>query len=241
MVDGLPDIPPLLPIDAPYTQNYCEENIYLLAQQFEQQTHVRDVWDISVVFISNHTKSVALWMQKAATNHVVVWDYHVILILRCRISGTSAGSADRECQADGDHINTTIGGSWIYDFDSKLPMPCSSGDYLSETFDLSVTLPESYHSLFKVVPASEVLDWFASDRSHMISPITHNDQPVNLAPETESSRAEYRSPPPPYPFLCGAKAKENGIGNNLADFVRMDLPQGFGSVLSLTKFKKWCF
>ena len=66
-------------------------------------------------------------MQKAATNHVVVWDYHVILILHRRISGTSAGSADRECQADGGHSNTTIGGSWIYDFDSKLPMPCSSG------------------------------------------------------------------------------------------------------------------
>lgn len=104
MVDGLPDILPSLPIDAPYTQNYCEENIYLLAQHFEQQTHVRDVWDISVVFISNHTKSVSI--EQPSLDYSSSTLHHELLIVCGTVSSTTgrtvhAESCDKSCRCMG--------------------------------------------------------------------------------------------------------------------------------------------
>lgn len=52
-----PSPPPFLP-DNPYTSNYCEENIYHLADIFLKQSSVTDVWDVFVVFISNEHKAV---------------------------------------------------------------------------------------------------------------------------------------------------------------------------------------
>lgn len=49
---------PVLPDDSIYTSCYCEENVYLLAQAFYDQPSVREAWDIFVVFISNHSKTV---------------------------------------------------------------------------------------------------------------------------------------------------------------------------------------
>lgn len=49
---------PALPSNSVYTRYYCEENAYLLAQAFYEQPSIREAWDIFVVFISNHTKTV---------------------------------------------------------------------------------------------------------------------------------------------------------------------------------------
>jgi len=55
-----------------YTANYCEENIWHLAQSLK--AHCR------VVFISNSDRQIAMWHQKGATsNQPLVWDYHVVL------------------------------------------------------------------------------------------------------------------------------------------------------------------
>lgn len=51
-------VPPSLPPDSRYAGNYCEENIYHLAEWFLKQTFIKDVWDIVVVFISNEFKAV---------------------------------------------------------------------------------------------------------------------------------------------------------------------------------------
>lgn len=51
---------PMLPVDSIYTSCYCEENIYLLAQAFYEQPSLRAAWEIFVVFISNHTKTVCV-------------------------------------------------------------------------------------------------------------------------------------------------------------------------------------
>jgi hypothetical protein len=44
--------PPSVPLDAVYTNCYCEENIYLLAQTFSADPDVAGTWDIFVVFIT---------------------------------------------------------------------------------------------------------------------------------------------------------------------------------------------
>ena len=134
-------IPPPLPLHSTYTSCWCEENIYLLCQNFEQNQSLRDSWEIFAVFISNSNKTVcgttfqvfeptpnkcpffffgggnikaALWYQKAAQleGGPVVWDYHVVLLLRPR------KGVDSELN---ENDRTT---SWVYDFDTILPVPC---------------------------------------------------------------------------------------------------------------------
>ncbi|KIK59835.1 hypothetical protein GYMLUDRAFT_661749 [Collybiopsis luxurians FD-317 M1] len=140
--------PPALPQDAVYTSHYCEENVYLLIQSFFHNPSISEIWDIFAVFISNHARTVALWNQKLSNklDWPVIWDYHVIAVLRA-----PKGSSIQ---------------SWVYDFDTHLGMPVTWNSYFSETF--SMTVPEAFQSTFRVVPAEVYLDHFASDRSHML-------------------------------------------------------------------------
>ena len=48
---------PAVPSQASYASCYCEENIYLLAASFLEKPDLHESWDLSVVFISNHTKT----------------------------------------------------------------------------------------------------------------------------------------------------------------------------------------
>jgi hypothetical protein len=121
-------VPPPLSTDSLYADRYCEENIYHLADLFVKQLSITRVWDVSVVFISNKSKAVrltaihvatatyavsqvALWNQKLAESAdcAVLWDYHVILVLRLR-------SEHRTARQD---VH-----AWIYDYDTLLPKPC---------------------------------------------------------------------------------------------------------------------
>ncbi|KAJ7685043.1 N-terminal glutamine amidase-domain-containing protein [Mycena polygramma] len=146
--------PPLLP-QMVYTPFYCEENIYVLCEALLSRKA-----EVSVVFISNESKTVcpscrppkyapqafvqiALNNQKLGGQSVVVWDYHVVLWLRAR---------DQQ--------------NWIYDFDSSLPFPCLMKDYLAHTFEEDVPFP--YISLFRIVTGPTFVEYFASDRSHMV-------------------------------------------------------------------------
>jgi len=183
--------PPPLPPDGIHTRCWCEENIYLLAQSFLHNPLIVNDWDVFVVFISNATKTVCLWKQALARaeNAFVIWDYHVVLLLRER-QGTAA---------------------WLYDWDTTLPKPSSLQNYLTQTFALDL-LPE-YRSQFRIIPGTVYLDNFASSRSHMLRDIQ----------DDETGMLIYMSPPPEYPPLAGAKARERGITNNLMEsFVRMD-------------------
>ncbi|KAF8894694.1 N-terminal glutamine amidase-domain-containing protein [Infundibulicybe gibba] len=139
--------PPSLPPGTIYTSHWCEENVYLLCQAFSADAQVSRAWHISAVFISNPSKSVALWSQKLSPEpgHAVVWDYHAILVLRPTNTGAQ---------------------SWVYDFDSCLPMPCPFPVYVQHTF--SAGLPGAYQSVFRAVESRAFVDHFASDRSHML-------------------------------------------------------------------------
>ena len=52
------DVPPPLSENLTYTSCYCEENIYLLAEQFEEI----EEWEVYVVFVSNDSKTVSIFV-----------------------------------------------------------------------------------------------------------------------------------------------------------------------------------
>ncbi|KAG2147116.1 N-terminal glutamine amidase-domain-containing protein [Suillus cothurnatus] len=210
------------PLDSPYTSCYCEENIYLLVRRFLEQADVKATWDIFAVIISNVTKTVALWSQlKApAANTAVIWDYHVVLVLHsqsgphCRLLNTTP-SIEEE--------------TWIYDFDSILEMPSRWEEYVEKTFPPDSDIPPQYRCLFRVVSGEQYLHSFASDRSHMLSPVA------------DSSTLKYISPPPPYPVICGPLAAAQGFTNNLmTHFVSMESTyKGYGTVMDREAFVSW--
>ncbi|KAG7092393.1 hypothetical protein E1B28_008750 [Marasmius oreades] len=144
-----PPLPPALPMEVQYTRFWCEENIYILARQFIQEIDSR--WKVFVVFISNTTKTVALLNQRSAmeSQRPVIWDYHVILVLRY------------ECARSKPCLVT----SWVYDFDSGLDIPSTWKDYYLHTF--SPVLLVELQSTFRIVSGDQFVDNFASDRSHM--------------------------------------------------------------------------
>ncbi|KAI3610746.1 protein n-terminal glutamine amidohydrolase [Moniliophthora roreri] len=149
--------PPLTPTDRQYTLFWCEENVYLLAQNFLRDAQIVSNWDLFAVFISNAAQTVALWNQKLAQEPglPVVWDYHVILVLRLRLKNPGDQPV-----------------AWVYDFDTILSFPTSWTGifnfyyYFGKTFSAHV-LP-NFQSSFRVIPANEYIDHFASDRSHMV-------------------------------------------------------------------------
>lgn len=202
-------LPPHLPPDSPYTHCYCEENIYLLAQKFISDSGVNGDWNVYIVFISNDSKTVVLRNQKNAPHEdlPVCWDYHVVLLLR---------NVSIYPPSDTENCN------WVYDFDTRLPVPVPLAEYLRQTF--SDQLPENFQSLFRLVPGEVYLEYFASDRSHMV----HGD-------------GSLLSPPPLYPPIYGSKILGRGIRSNLMEnFVCMTPSDDkFGNVYSLHNFERW--
>ncbi|OAX39195.1 hypothetical protein K503DRAFT_690155 [Rhizopogon vinicolor AM-OR11-026] len=214
--------------DSAYTPCYCEENIYLLVHRFLEQSETRDIWDISVVFISNVTKTVALWSQlkASAPSAAVIWDYHVVLVLR-----SLSGSQHRLPNTSPSIEEET----WIYDFDSILEMPSCWEEYVKKTFPPDSDIPPQYRSRFRVVSGEQYLRHFSSDRSHMVG------NKIKFS-RSLSSTGEYISPPPPYPIICGPLAASKGFTNNLmSHFVSMELTsEGYGTVMDREAFVSWC-
>ncbi|PWN36644.1 uncharacterized protein FA14DRAFT_152074 [Meira miltonrushii] len=87
--------PPALPQPYDiYTKCYCEENAYILAAYLDRICKKRNKeenhdwqWNVDVVFVSNENKNVALWQQRASqmpeTDNIVIWDYHVFVVVSC--------------------------------------------------------------------------------------------------------------------------------------------------------------
>lgn len=187
----------------------------------------------------------ALWEQKIAreVGVPVVWDYHVILVLRARKEGkhcvpeldkSSRVEADQKLLEETEYTGylAEIANAWVYDFDTSItPVPCQWSEYVTRTFPCKL-IPQ-YQSLFRVIPGEQFINVFASDRSHM------------LLPEVEGQAPNYFSPPPIYDPICGMLAKTAGITNNLMkSFVCMDpvVENTYGDVLSLEEVMlMFCF
>lgn len=130
------------PANYRYTAQFCEENIWWLAQSLQEQGFNID-W-MEVIFFSNSKRKVVMMQQRyVPEGQLVVWDYHVVLKL---------------------HLD---GGEWIFDFDSRLPFPVIYDKYRQYSFLRKSGLPEHLHIRVRVVPAHFYLSHFYSDRSHM--------------------------------------------------------------------------
>ena len=142
--------------DFKYTPRYCEENIWQLAQ--EDCFHGQET---TVVIISGHGPYRKLWFQSSAEypGAPVLWDYHVILL----------------CRQD----------DWqVWDLDTTLGLPVPASSYFPETFLQANTDPERSDVIFRLIPATDYVEHFSSDRSHM-----------------KLTSGRWAAPPPQWPMI----------------------------------------
>ncbi|KAH7340977.1 N-terminal glutamine amidase-domain-containing protein [Rhizoctonia solani] len=194
----------ILELNTPYTSCYCEENVYLACQALIE-VDAPSLENIYAVFLSNPTKTILIWGQKAAQHKMdigcpVVWDYHVIMVL---VAAANENEPDQ----------TVADRTYIVDFDSMLGTLVSWKDYTSRTFQSHLfecgIFDPTLQSMFRVIPASQYIDQFASDRSHMMK--------LNA-----EGIMQYAMLPPSYDVIVGPGAGARGVTNNLMDeFVRM--------------------
>jgi hypothetical protein len=120
-----------------YQPYYCEENAWHLCldPRLEGAT-------IEVALITNATRSVALWNQRAAASigAPVVWDYHVMLFAQ-RDDAWSA-----------------------WDLDTTLDFPEPAERWLDATFHRCAPILQPH---FQLLAADDYRTRFASDRRHM--------------------------------------------------------------------------
>ncbi|GAA5978164.1 hypothetical protein JCM10908_004254 [Rhodotorula pacifica] len=206
---------------APYTRYYCEENVYKLLELATSEAPTATSRRLFAVFISNPDRKVLLFHQAASRagpdmDHYVVWDYHVVAV----------------AIEEGAGLRRAV----VLDRDTLLGASVPLETYIQATFrpDLFAAgyLDPSLQSMFRIVPAADLLLNFASDRSHMLVKAidTRNDENrTESLPGTEMTSTvdrcslsvaqdrppEYLQPHPPYPPICGAGARHQGHSHNL--------------------------
>ncbi len=125
-----------------YQPYYCEENAYFFCRDLLDRGEDPEM--LSALFITNQNRCCLLNHQKAAPPGApVLWDYHVILLQ----SHPPASIVDPDC---------------------RLGLTLPAMTYLNATFPVGI--PLSLRPLFRVVPAMEFMETFASDRRHMRYP-----------------------------------------------------------------------
>nr|CAG4636459.1 EOG090X0C0Q [Eubosmina coregoni] len=156
-----------------------EENVWHLCRLVKEK-HKANLSECFCVFISNSKRSIPLWHQKAGQANrqgLVVWDYHVIFIQKTESS----------CH--------------VYDLDSCLSFPCLFEEYSRKTIRDDDLLQPDLQRFFRVVPAEDFINEFASDRSHM-----------------RAKDGNWLKTPPNYPPICTLKSV-----NNLDQYINMQL------------------
>jgi hypothetical protein len=198
-----------------YTSCYCEENVYNIGK-YIHQNDIFPLSDCFVVFISNTSKSVCLWQQKSSSskNAPVIWDYHVIFLLRKSTDSQFKISASSSIPNSASCITV------VYDKDSSLPFPCAFDRYVEHAFRPEISLKPQFQRMFRVIPLYQYLSTFASDRSHMIDKTTD----------------KYISPPPSYDCI----ASSTGETMNLPQFWNTtDENPKYGTVMNESDFVKY--
>lgn len=168
-----------------YQPYYCEENIWQLAKKFSREKgEANDERNGEVWFLINNNQTIATAQQRAVdANSFVIWDYHVVYY-----------SPDKG----------------VFDLDTRCSFPCAVDIYLEASFLSLVSItPREYSPHFRVIPASEYLSLFSSNREHMLD-----------------ENGNYLQPPPQWSAI--------GEGNNLASFTDFN-NKSIGEIISLKK------
>ena len=127
--------------DFDYQAAYCEENIWHLSRRLSQlDPHLESY----AMFIFSQGDAFPMQNQRASEHPElpIFWDYHVVLAV-----------VTRDVQ--------------IFDFDTTLPFMTPIEDYFSYSFMDEALLIQPETPLFRLVPATEYIALFSSDRSHM--------------------------------------------------------------------------
>lgn len=150
------------------------------------------------VFISNENKTIPIWYQSTSENirTPVVWDYHVIAI----------------------HKSANNNKSYVYDLDTLLDFPVDFKTYYQKALIVLPGIMKKYERMYRVVPARDYLENFASDRSHMIDKNTGN----------------YIAEPPKYECI---KCKNSD--NNLHEYTTMNQTSQHGILMSESQFENY--
>jgi len=182
-----------------------------MAQQLVNGERKKEGMEFYVVFISSQSKETPIWRQRASQDREspVIWDYHVVLV------ATGHTPAIRE-----------HGLTLLFDLDSCLEFPISASMYCLAAFRPDLMITKEHEQTFRVIPAATFLDYFASDRSHMIAS---------------------KLPFPPWPLIQGQHANTT---MNLHDYINMHSKEdghlmvetrpGFGRIMNRSEFCAWC-
>lgn len=173
-----------------YTSQFCEENVHKMISRFKTLMGQSSYPAVSfhAVFISSRSKQTPLWHQKASVcDEPVLWDYHVILVakglstavidLLCHTAEdvviSDSNQANRMKSSDRADISSTVPQpnqndqhlrSYAFDLDSNLPFPTTAHEYYHAAMRPELEIPIDHVQVFRVVPAVDFLNYFASDR-----------------------------------------------------------------------------
>ncbi|KAK9461693.1 N-terminal glutamine amidase-domain-containing protein [Lipomyces oligophaga] len=203
-------------MEMPYAACYCEENIYKAAEIMLQKREPEDSYNYFVVLMSNQNEKIVFWNQRASKSQdgFIIWDYHVILLRQEANGSTAVLDFDTSLNTAQESRTSNI---CTVDF---IPFP----EYIGMSLRPEIDLSPGYERRFRVVSASNYLEKFASDRSHMIV--------------LEDGVEKYSACPPNWKPIQA----RNGSTMNLASFRVMDLGyDDFGQVLTQSEFiNKFC-
>ena len=126
-----------------YHPFYCEENLWWWSNSLSS-----DALDQAyVLIISNNERRAAVGLQRLGKppGDFMVWDYHVVGLLR---SATESKLVDFDTSVE----STTMDAQWWFNTQERL-------------LELVV---EDYHPRFRPIPARHYLNEFSSSRQHML-------------------------------------------------------------------------
>ena len=150
-----------------YKACYCEENIWNLIQHPKLSGR-----KVNVCIISNSTKSVAIWTQKASKKEdgLVIWDYHVIAFAEPQNTPQNSNNNSSQSNEKQQKNAHKMDKSWeVFDLDTILGYPTSISNYFRYSFPYlnSSKFPPEYIATLRILSKENFLALFSSDRSHM--------------------------------------------------------------------------
>jgi N-terminal glutamine amidase len=235
-----------------YCSHFCEENAYKIAfkLQLNRDSLCRNIDSESIdeyqaeqisrfcagychvyaVFISSRTCQVPIWYQTASASYEsdtpVVWDYHVILVIKTTTSNDSLDELSSPSRSVlQEQKESSQRKVYVLDLDTRLEFPLDAIEYFRKSFRPEIEIQKDFAQTFRVIPANDYISHFASDRSHM---------------------RESGMPFPTWPCIRGEHAD---CDMNLFQYITMHDKKGhidrserhgFGTVMNREEFGRWC-